>query len=147
MKRSFNLEGFTLTELLVTMTLFALVMAVVTTVVVIQLRMVERLSRGSQKRDLFWYHLERISLQTVRWGLLTNGWRFETADRRTYEIQANPLLLREVGGMVWHYPFEASITMTTITNHGRVVLVTRLAGISFDETRQFALGWQKGPKP
>lgn len=148
MKKLFRLEGFTLTELLVTMTLFALVMAVVTTVVSMQLRTIERLSHGGNNRTLFWHHIETISLQSTHWRQTENGWQWKTHDGRVYEVRKNPLSLREMtSGVVWKYPFQADLSITAQTNGGRVVLHAILRGVSFDESRLLPLGWEKGGTP
>ncbi|MFN4215875.1 MAG: type II secretion system protein J [Brevinematales bacterium] len=148
MKKLFRLEGFTLTELLVTMTLFALVMSVVTTIVSMQLRMIQRFSRGRNNQALFWHHIETISLQTIQWTTTDAGWQWKTYDGRIYEVRKEPLSLREItSGMVWKYPFQADVSITAHTNGGRVVLQATLRGVSFDESRILALGWEKGENP
>ncbi|MCX7883272.1 MAG: prepilin-type N-terminal cleavage/methylation domain-containing protein [Brevinematales bacterium] len=148
MNRLFEIEGFTLTELLVTMTLFALVMATVTTIVVIQLRMMETMSKGKNARALFWHHLETISLQTVQWADTTNDWQWKTHDGRIYVMTKDPLRLREVkSGMAWTYPLQAEVAINSYTNRSHVILRVQMKGISFEETRLFSLGWQKGARP
>lgn len=148
MKKPSKLEGFTLTELLVTMTLFALVMSVVTTVVSMQLRTIQRLSQGRNNHTLFWHHMEAISLQSTQWKKTENGWQWKTHDGRVYEVMKNPLSLREMtSGTVWKYPFQANLSITAHTNRGRVVLHAILRGVSFDESRFLPLGWEKEGNP
>ncbi|MFN3660474.1 MAG: type II secretion system protein J [Brevinematales bacterium] len=148
MKKLFRLEGFTLTELLVTMSLFALVMSVVTTLVGMQLRMIQRFSHGRNNHALFWHHIETISLQTTQWTRTDTGWQWKTHDGRIYEVKRVPLSLREMtSGTVWKYSFQADVNITAHTNRGRVVLQATLRGVSFDESRILALGWEKGGNP
>ncbi len=145
MRQGCKLEGFTLTELLVTMTLFALVMSVVTSVLVMQLRMLQKLGEGGNTRELLWRHLEMVSLQTVRIDTTNGGWVFTTGRGRVYILTQDPLILREIGTQTrWQYPVQARLRLEFVTNQSRVVVRGHLIGIGFDETRFFPLGWQKG---
>ncbi|URA09297.1 type II secretion system protein [Thermospira aquatica] len=145
MKWEYRLEGFTLTELLVTMTLFALVMSVVTSVLVMQLSILQRLGKAENSRELLWRHLEMVSLQTVRVETTNGGWVFFTARGRMYFLGQEPLMLMELGEKArWQYPLQAQLQLAFITNRSRGVVRANLTGIGFDETRFFPLGWQKG---
>jgi len=141
-----RLDGFTLAELLVTMTLFSLVMVVVTGLLMTQLQILQKAGKGSESRSLFWYHLEVLALQTVGLERTGEGVRLVTWDDRTYTILTNPVVLVEEKGMRWQYPFSGVALFDVVSNDGRVLLSCRLIGLGFDETKRIVLGW-RGERP